>query len=403
MEENIFIKNKKYIIEIIVLIVILGFGFYLFLIHQHKQNLQENIVSQETLKEVNEGLPKTIEVGLVTNDGNNENLNTESESKEKVIEYNEQKLFEFLSLENQPKFLDNLMNDLVIKNNSTTTVEETCSGKNLLEKEECKKSLFIGCSEALFLKFALVNECTQFVKEDYVNYLKAKKYILQNIGRTYYKPKSISTEVGEIIPSEFTLSKEELKDTIDSSVLNNDFSKNNEADDAKVVNDSQVIQEKEIETLQEDKKVLSSLIGSLTGVIANYTGWVQGWATIFAVNGGRHEAGFKMYKTTAFGYNPYNKNTCLISLPYKTVDKFFGTNLNFCVKSKNVSCVLNDKEKVKGRLIEVIMIKNGKKELLPLGDLGPAEWTGNALDMNGCAARKLGGSGKDQVRFRVAR
>ena len=49
------------------------------------------------------------------------------------------------------------------------------------------------------------------------------------------------------------------------------------------------------------------------------------------------------------------------------------------------------------------MIKNGKSAVFPLGDLGPAEWTGNALDLNGCAAKKLGATGKDQVRFRVAK
>jgi hypothetical protein len=93
----------------------------------------------------------------------------------------------------------------------------------------------------------------------------------------------------------------------------------------------------------------------------------------------------------------------LISLPYKTVDKFFGTNLNYCVRHGLLSCISDDKQKVKGKPIEVFMIKNGKSAVFPLGDLGPSEWTGNAADLNGCAARKLGASGKDQVRFRVAK
>lgn len=405
----------KYIVEVIVLIFFIAIGFYIYLIYQHNKNLHENAISLETLKEVNAGLPKSIYL---------EYSNTEKDIKEKDLEmaekravdsqndaesgekYSEQKLFEFLSLESQPKFLDNLMDDLVIKNNSTTTVDQTCSGKNLLENDECKKSLFIGCSEAMFLKFALVNECRQFSKDDYVNYLKAKKLALQNSGRLYYKPKPIQTEVGEVTPSEFTLSLADLKDTIDSSVLNNDFTKN---EDANIVNDSEAINPNDINKLEQDdsagtsKKELASLLGSLTGVIVKYSGWVQGWATIFAVNNGRPEAGFKMYKTTAFGYNPYKKDFCLVSLPYKTVDKFFGTSLDYCVKTKNVKCIQSEKAKVKGSPIEVLMIKNGLKDKFILGDLGPSEWTGNAIDLNGCVARKLKATGKDQVRFRVAR
>jgi hypothetical protein len=334
------------------------------------------------------------------------------------LKFSEEKLFDFLSYEEEPKLLDKLIGDLVIKNNSTSTPEDTCQGNDLLQKDECKKSLFIGCVEALYLKFAIVNECVQFGKTDYVNYIKAKRQLIQNLERGNVGEIRIQTEVGEIAPSAFSLSREELDATIDSSVLNNDFSK---IDFTSVSNNSEKITYSEIEAelkseldnqkmieAQEkkavgEKKVLNSLLSSLTGVIVKYTGWVQGWATIFAINGGRNEAGFKMYKTTAFGFNPYRADTCLISLPYKTVDKFFGTNLDYCVRNKLLSCIFTDKSKVKGKPIEVIMIKNGKSAIFPLGDLGPAEWTGNALDLNGCAAKKLGAKGKDQVRFRVAK
>jgi hypothetical protein len=339
----------------------------------------------------------------------NEEREQARKRQEEKIAFNEEKLFEFLNLESEPKLLDKLMSDLVIKNNSTSTAEDTCQGNNLLEKEECKKSLFIGCAEALYLKFAIVNECVQFEKEDYVNYIKAKRQVVRNLDRSSSAEVFIQTALGEISPSAFTLSREELKDTIDSSIINNDFSK---VDFSDLANQSEKVSykdiEKEIESEQtvspsQEKKVLNSLLSSLTGVIVKYSGWVQGWATMFAINGGRAEAGFKMYKTTAFGFNPYRTDTCLISLPYKTVDKFFGTNLNYCVRHGLLSCISDDKQKVKGKPIEVFMIKNGKSAVFPLGDLGPSEWTGNAADLNGCAARKLGASGKDQVRFRVAK
>lgn len=420
---NFWGKNKVYIIEVLVLVVILVAGLFLYLDYSHKQELQKNIVSEEVLKQVDEGLKdnlnlielkKESDAGSGNNFTENELQKLEEEKEKQVIKYDseklkfsEDKLFDFLAFENEPKLLDKLIGDLVIKNNSTSTPEDTCKGNQLLENEECKKSLFIGCAEALYLKFAIVNECVQFDKSDYVNYIKAKRQLIQNLERGKTGEVKVQAEVGELTPSAFALSRSELEGTIDSSVLNNDFSK---IDLSELSNDSGIITPQEVQKEiaeqadpEPEKKVLNSLLSSLTGVIVKYTGWVQGWATIFATNGGRNEAGFKMYKTTAFGFNPYRADTCLISLPYKTVDKFFGTNLNYCVRNKILSCIFADKEKVKGKPIEVIMVKNGKSAVFPLGDLGPAEWTGNALDLNGCAAKKLGATGKDQVRFRVAR
>jgi hypothetical protein len=426
MQNNFWSLYKTYIIEVIVLVFFLAFGLYLYLDYSHRQILQENVVRQDILDEVNEGLKENLNLvklkeesemqkssTTLSSQNQLQKINEEREQarkrQEEKIAFNEEKLFEFLNLESEPKLLDKLMSDLVIKNNSTSTAEDTCQGNNLLEKEECKKSLFIGCAEALYLKFAIVNECVQFEKEDYVNYIKAKRQVVRNLDRSSSAEVFIQTALGEISPSAFTLSREELKDTIDSSIINNDFSK---VDFSDLANQSEKVSykdiEKEIESEQtvspsQEKKVLNSLLSSLTGVIVKYSGWVQGWATMFAINGGRAEAGFKMYKTTAFGFNPYRTDTCLISLPYKTVDKFFGTNLNYCVRHGLLSCISDDKQKVKGKPIEVFMIKNGKSAVFPLGDLGPSEWTGNAADLNGCAARKLGASGKDQVRFRVAK
>lgn len=448
-QESFWGKYAAYIIELCVLFVFLVVGLFLYLDYSHKKMLQENIVSEEVLKQVDEGLRDNLnlvelkkqkdlgrEGKTVLSENDLQKIEAEKEKEiakyeAEKLKFTEEKLFDFLSMEKQPKLLDNLIGELVIKNNSTSTAEETCEGSDLLEKDECKKSLFVGCAEALYLKFAIVNECVQFEKEDYVNYIKAKRELMKNLEDGKEGEVSLDTKVGVVVPSAFTLSREELKNTIDSSVLNNDFSK---SDFTQVSNESEVLTFKEIEKElkqdeeerlreefatkkleqelikkgEEDKKlanrkVLNSLLTSLTGVIVHYGGWVQGWATVFAVNGGRPEAGFKMYKTTAFGYNPYKHNNCLISLPYKTVDKFFGTNLNYCVRNGLLSCINADKQKVKGKPIEVVMIKNGKRGVYPLGDLGPAEWTGNALDLNGCAARELGASGKDQVRFRVAK
>jgi hypothetical protein len=442
IQENLnvsfWIKYKIYIIETIILVIFLISGLFIYLDYTHKQVLNDNVVSQEILKDVNEGLKENLNlIEMAKNSSTNKNsisqeelerMNNFNENERKknkeAVDYTEQKLFDFLSFEQEPKLLDKLMGDLVIKNNSTSTPESTCQGDDLLGKDECKKSLFVGCAEALYLKFAIVNECVQFEKDDYVSYIKAKRQTIANLDNNKSTEVHIQTKVGEIVPSAFTLSRSDLEDTIDSSILNNDFT---QADLSDVSNDSDVISFKEVEaqikkeedevrrleleaakkTLEEkklaEKKVLNSLLTSLTGVIVKYSGWVQGWATMFATNGGQREAGFKMYKTTAFGFNPYHPNTCLISLPYKTVDKFFGTNLNYCVRNGLVDCVLQHKQKVKGKPIEVLMIKNGKSAVFPLGDLGPAEWTGNAADLNGCAAKKLGATGKDQVRFRVAR
>ena len=437
------IEYKTYILEFIVLIIFLIGGMFLYLDYAHKQSLEDGAVRQEILNDVNEVLRDNLNLielkkehdevsgNLSENDLQELNrLQKERQEKENADKnkFNEEKLFEFLTLESQPNYLDNLMNDLVIKNNSTATPDETCTGTDLLENDECKKSLFVGCAEALFLKFAIVNECVQFQKADYVEYIKGKKLAIQNLDNLIKSEVKVQTEFGEVIPSSFTLSRADLQDTIDSSVLNNDFTK---ADFSDVVNDSQIITLNEVEMqiqkevdeeerlkqkmlsekkLQNQKilndvpeRALNNLLSSLTGVMVKYSGWVQGWATVFATNGGRAEAGFKMYKTTAFGFNPYHPKNCMISLPYKTVDKFFGTSLNYCVRNGILKCIYADKEKVKGKPIEVLMIKNGKREIFPLGDLGPAEWTGNALDLNGCAAKKLGGSGKDQVRFRVAK
>jgi hypothetical protein len=110
-----------------------------------------------------------------------------------------------------------------------------------------------------------------------------------------------------------------------------------------------------------------------------------------------------MNQLTAFGYNPYHPKTCVVSLPYKTIDKFFSTTLNKCVKQSNVKCISNIKEKIKDELIEIVMMKNGKRATFPIGDFGPAEWTGNAIDLTPCTKKILGATGKDLVMFRPVR
>ena len=278
---------------------------------------------------------------------------------------------------------------LLINTKEKNAVEDTCKSLDIIDVENCKKDLFVGCADSLYLGFDMAPECQQFATEDYLNFIDIKR---KQEDEKIESSEVLQTSLGEVhvVKNKFS-QKSSLKDeSINSSSINNDLTIRNK--------ETEMEERKIIEPVVPVQKIFKILWN--TNMPVSYGGWVTGWGTLFATNGGARESGQVMNKYTAFGYTPYNPSVCIVSLPYKTIDKFFGTTLDRCIKTKNISCVLGIKRKLKNRAVEVVMIKNGKRTILPLGDFGPAEWTGNAIDFTSCAKKTLGATGKDLVKFR---
>jgi len=89
----------------------------------------------------------------------------------------------------------------------------------------------------------------------------------------------------------------------------------------------------------------------------------------------------------AFGANTRDPNVEGVSLPFETLDQFFGSH-------RNANAIKNAKVWVQNP-------KTGQTGTFPILDKGPAKWTGNALDLTGAAGRKLGSTGKDEMLFRI--
>jgi hypothetical protein len=303
-----------------------------------------------------------------------------------------------LASKDRQNLLEKKIKSLVLDTNLDLSVEKTCKNEDKTKELECKNDLFIGCGNSLFLGFEMAPECGQFEMFDYEKYLEFKKSTKQTVGQG---GEYVDFSFGKVFVTqgeEYTLPKKEDEYIVNSHEINFDISIYSEeelqSERIMLESGSEVGIEREV----SNNKVLGNILEKV--VEKGFSGWVTGWATVFAVNGGKKEAGFKMNRLTAMGYNPYNSKVCIVSLPYKTIDKFYNTNLNKCVKQKNLKCILDVKSKIKNETIEVLMVKNGKKVTFPLGDFGPAEWTGNAIDLNGCAQKKLGATGKDLVMFR---
>lgn len=297
---------------------------------------------------------------------------------------------DLLLLQNKQKEVQAKMTLLVIDTNIKTTIDETCDFADDQERSDCKKDLFLGCGDSLYLGLEMANECEQFSSSDYLKFIEIKK------NQEDEKIKSsgvLQTDFGEIhiVENEYTSKSDpDLKNSINSGSINTD---------KKVKKIAEILEERKI--VEPEKPVAKfTSIKSNTNAYSNFYGWVTGWGTLFAINGGKKEAGQIMNQYTAFGYNPYTPATCIVSLPYKTIDRFFGTSLDYCVKTKNITCVTKIKSLIKNRAIEVVMLKNGKRAVFPLGDFGPAEWTGNAIDFTSCARNVIGATGKDLIKFR---
>lgn len=256
------------------------------------------------------------------------------------------------------------------------------------QKAEEKKKIFVSCADSLYGGNVMTEECKQFPSSDYQTYIEAKNNQLNSTS----SQAPVSTSLGQVTPSPASSNGGGYGgNTVQSDSINSNRTP--------LTPKEQYDQRNLVEPAAPSNFDISKTNTDATAV---FDGWITGWATLFAIKGGANEAGQKMNKTTAFGYNPYDPNTCIASLPYKTIDKFFGTTLDQCIKSRNTKCIGEIKKKVKDRAIEVIMLKNGKRGVFPLGDLGPAEWTGNAIDFTRCAGNIIGATGKDMVRFRPA-
>lgn len=263
-------------------------------------------------------------------------------------------------------------------------LSQLINGDSDLSDTDAQKKLFTKCADSAYGGNIMSSECKQFPDSDYQKYFDSKNS--SNV------PAAVSTSVGQITPTPSSQSGGGFGgNTLQSDSINNNRTP--------LTPQEQIAQRNLIEPSTPSNFDISK---TNTNAEAKFDGWITGYATLFAINGGANEAGQRMNKTTAFGYNPYDPKTCIASLPYKTIDKFFGTTLDQCIKTKNTSCIGQIKKQVKDRAIEVVMLKNGKQGVFPLGDLGPAEWTGNAIDFTRCAGNILGATGKDLVRFRPA-
>ncbi len=314
-------------------------------------------------------------------------LGNQTVKKEEDVIYNEEDLrFENINI------FEKKFKKLLIDTNVNSSIDTVCNSGTNLQKEMCRQDLFIGCGDSFYLSTEMAPECNNFEIGDLQKYVLAKKSQTDN---SFLEKDSVETKLGIIKLSEKSFTSQtslENKGLLNSGAINTSRSILSKLEQE----NERLFVEPEINALSNRDTNSSLAFKSL-----NYSGWVVGWGTLFAINGGKSESGFKMFSRTAFGLNPYRSDACLVSLPYKTVDKFFGTTLDYCVKTRNSKCVIEIKESIKNRKIEVFMFKNGKNGVFKLGDLGPAEWTGNAIDFTACTAKVLGATGKDQVKFRV--
>ena len=86
----------------------------------------------------------------------------------------------------------------------------------------------------------------------------------------------------------------------------------------------------------------------------------------------------------AWGTRTDNTDIVGVSLPIKVIRDRFGKG-----------------DAAHGRLVEVVNPRTGATILAPIVDKGPAEWTGNALDLTHRAAHMLGSTGKDDMAYRI--
>lgn len=88
----------------------------------------------------------------------------------------------------------------------------------------------------------------------------------------------------------------------------------------------------------------------------------------------------------AFGANTRNSKLVGVSIPFGTAFKWFGQNYRDYIRKNNPQ-------------VEVQL--GGKTITAPIVDIGPAAWTKNDIDLTYAAAKALGSSGKDVVKYKL--
>lgn len=340
---------------------------------------------------------KLVKFGSYSNseDFSSTKINIQDKKYNRTIKNNDEANEKQVDTTEQDNLIEKQISNLVLskEDTSTPTAESVCNTSQVADTNSCKKGIFSGCAESLYAMLPMSPECSSFPTQDYRVYLQAKDDMLNRPNFFMPTDYTVDTSVGKITPSSFDQSREEPAISPSSYMTNT------------VPYTDKELQEVQNQ-IQPDKSSEFKISNMRPNDSLHDGQWEVGNATLFAINGGGREAGQIMNKQTAFGYNPYDPNTCIVSLPFKTVDRFFGTTLDDCIKRKDRSCIMKMKTQVKDRAIEVVMVQTGARGIFPLGDLGPAEWAvkkNNAvIDLTRCVGNKLRATGKDLVRFRPA-
>lgn len=262
-------------------------------------------------------------------------------------------------------------------------VNSTCNQGTEADKLNCRQGLFQGCAEQMYASIPTSADCQSFQSSDYDNYLDSKRAAIASHSQS---AQEIETSMGQITPSLYQYNP---ANTIQNDTIN---------PAPYVPTEAEVKANNEAESPYKGRPQTLNDTNTNAQVQSGKDKWITGWGTLFCI-------GEKCNSVTALGFNPYGP--CIVALPYKTIDYYFETRTNNCVygdkEGKTIGqCLKPYYEKVKGRAIEVEIIKNGKRGVFPLGDVGPNEWTGNAIDFTAACKPFLGVTGKDQTRFRPA-
>lgn len=119
------------------------------------------------------------------------------------------------------------------------------------------------------------------------------------------------------------------------------------------------------------------------------TGEYEGYGTVFGLN----LDGSIDYQDNGqgkFGYNTRNTTLVGVSLPKATLIAMFGNNYSSFIRANTPQ-------------IQVTNPATGATIVAPIVDEGPAPWTGNAIDLTYAAAKSLGMTGRDRLRFNLIR
>lgn len=271
------------------------------------------------------------------------------------------------------------------------TLDATCSTGSESSIGLCKQNVFQACAESLYAKTSLQPECSSFPVSDYEKYLSAKNNMIANPGII---PQPINTSVGPVTPS--TYIPDYSSPTVSPSLYTP--SQQSSSNPGIISGESQAQQ---IPWSGGEVKAEGNL--NATPIT---DGWIKNaWGTEYC--NGSDPCNSK----TALGYSP---QSCIVSLPYKVIDTFFGTKTYDCIsqfcsnahqkgeRCRNGlgQCLAPYYKQVSGRLIEVVNIQNGNRQIFPLGDVGPAGWTGNMIDFTNCSKAKINMRGKMKFDFR---